>query len=392
MIEECREIARGATSPRLQAFAVAVLAGVPVLLWGPPGGGKTSAATAVASSLDWPLEVVIGAVHDASDFAGLPVRSDDGVHLAAPSWARRLQAAVDGSSYGAEGHASGSAQASVGALLFLDELTTAHPSVQAAMLQVVLERRVGNLRLRDAVRVVAAANPPETAAGGSTLTAPLANRFVHLWWEPSGREIAEGFIGGWPAPSIRPLPNGWRDAVGGWAVRIGGFLLHRPELAHRVPDGLDQQGFAWPSPRSWDMAARLAAACDIGGYADEVWALLVAGCVGEGPATELAAWLASSDLPDPEELLAAPTSAPVPRRGDLVYATLGAVLAAVARDCSHGRWEAAWTVVARIAKDEGLDVAAVAAANLIRLRQSGWELPAQLDQFAPALQAMGRMS
>ena len=59
-----------------------------------------------------------------------------------------------------------------------DEISTAPPAVQAALLRVVLERTVGDLRLPDAVSLVAAANTPEQAAGGWELSPPLANRFL----------------------------------------------------------------------------------------------------------------------------------------------------------------------------------------------------------------------
>ena len=55
-------------------------------------------------------------------------------------------------------------------LLFLDELSTAPPAVQAALLRVVLERVVGDLTLPDEVAVVAAANPPDQAADGWDLS------------------------------------------------------------------------------------------------------------------------------------------------------------------------------------------------------------------------------
>ena len=55
-------------------------------------------------------------------------------------------------------------QAAQSGYLFLDELSTSPPAVQAAMLGVALERRVGDLLLPRAVQVVAAANPPERAA------------------------------------------------------------------------------------------------------------------------------------------------------------------------------------------------------------------------------------
>jgi MoxR-like ATPase len=115
----------------------------------------------LGEALGWPVEVVIGSIREPSDFAGLPVVGDGMVRMAPPDWASRLTAVPHG-------------------LLFLDELTTAPPAVQAAMLRVVLERVVGDLRLPDGVRVVAAANPPDEAADGWDLAPPLANRLVHL--------------------------------------------------------------------------------------------------------------------------------------------------------------------------------------------------------------------
>src|SRR5471032_1159459 len=144
-----------------EALAIAISAGVPVLLWGSPGTGKTSAVVALADAIGWPCEVVVGSIREPTDFGGLPVVVDGGVKLAPPAWAQRLVEAGHG-------------------LLFLDELTTAPPAVQAAMLRVVLERVVGDIKLPAAVRVVAAANPPEQAADGWELAPPLANRLVHL--------------------------------------------------------------------------------------------------------------------------------------------------------------------------------------------------------------------
>lgn len=128
-----------------QALGVAVAAQVPVLLWGAPGTGKTSAIKAMADAMGWPCETVIASIREPSDFAGLPVVIGAEVRFAPPAWARRLAAAGRG-------------------LLFLDELSTAPPAVQAALLRVVLERVVGDLDLPPGVAVVAAANPPEQAA------------------------------------------------------------------------------------------------------------------------------------------------------------------------------------------------------------------------------------
>jgi MoxR-like ATPase len=113
----------------VEALGVAVAARVPVLLWGAPGTGKTSVIRAMATALGWPCETVIASIREPSDFAGLPVVVGEDVRFAPPVWARRL------------------AQAGRG-LLFLDELSTAPPAVQAALLRVVLERVVATWNCR----------------------------------------------------------------------------------------------------------------------------------------------------------------------------------------------------------------------------------------------------
>ena len=143
----------------LEALSLAVAARVPVLLWGPPGAGKSSAVEDMCRSIDLTFEVVIASIREPSDFSGLPVITENGVEFAPPRWAKTLAEAGNG-------------------VLFLDEISTAPPAVQAALLRVVLERVVGDLALPDELAIVAAANPPDQAADGWDLSAPLANRFV----------------------------------------------------------------------------------------------------------------------------------------------------------------------------------------------------------------------
>jgi hypothetical protein len=235
------------------------------------------------------------------------------VRFAPPAWARRLAEAGHG-------------------LLFLDELSTAPPAVQAALLRVVLERAVGDLTLPDEVAVVAAANPPEQAADGWDLSAPLANRLCHLAWQTDPRAVADGLAGGWAAPVVPALPDGWQAEEiwpAAWWPRSCTSGPRSPAL--RRPTR--RRGRGWPSPRTWEMAARLMAAAGggaAGAGGDEARSALVRGAVGDGAGVEFLAWLIEMDLPDPEEVLADPASFRLPKRGDRAYAALAAVAAAVA--------------------------------------------------------------
>lgn len=270
---------------------------------GEPGIGKTAALTQLAASLDLPLTTVIASVHEPTDFSGLPIVGVDptvqGVPMAPPQWAVELVRAGRG-------------------LLFLDELSTATPAVQAALLRVVLERRVGTLQLPPGVRIVAAANPRASAADGWELSPPLANRFVHLYWVHDRDVVVRGLGGIWPRAELPSLvPERLPEAVAYARRAVCGFLEARPTLIHRLPNTETRRGGAWPSPRSWEAALTLLAFGTAASASREVLALLVRGAVGDGPGLELLAHLDRMELPDPESLLADPASAELLARGDL---------------------------------------------------------------------------
>jgi len=357
----------------ISALSIALQAGTPVLAWGPPGVGKTAVITALAASLSLPLEVVLASIREPADFSGLPVIREDGVRMEPPAWARRLAREGKG-------------------ILFLDEISTAPPAVQAALLRVVLDRVVGDLELPPGVAVVAAANPPEQAAGGWDLSPPLANRFCHLTWTLDSGAWVDGMIRGWPSPTVSPLPKGWEAGIPSARSLVAAFIRHRPHLLLQLPESEEQAGRAWPSPRSWDMASRLLAAADAAKAGEDVAASLVAGCVGDGPAMEFLSWRRNLDLPDPEAVLAAPDSFKVPERGDQAFAVLTAVVTAAVGNLTRDRWLAAWTVLARAADQGAKDIAAAAAKALAQARRHDLPLPQkELQGFIPLLKQGGLM-
>ncbi|MFF8319540.1 AAA family ATPase [Streptomyces bobili] len=360
------------TEPRpdtqLEALTLAVAADLPVLLWGEPGIGKTAALTQLAESLDLPLTTVIASVHEPSDFSGLPVLGDDpavhGVPMAPPDWAVRLVRAGRG-------------------LLFLDELSTAPPAVQAALLRLVLERRIGALQLPPGVRIVAAANPRSSAADGWELSPPLANRFVHLQWTHDHDVVVRGLGGTWPRATLPRLdPGKVREAVDFARRAVCGLLSARPTLVHRLPSGEARRGGAWPSPRSWDMTLTLIAFATAAGSSREVLSLLVRGAVGDGPGLELLAGLDRMDLPDPEAVLADPMGIELPERGDLRQAVLDGAVDAVRKRPDKSRWDAAWTLLVRAVETGAPDLVVVPATTLASLRQGDWDVPATIERLA----------
>jgi hypothetical protein len=247
---------------------------------------------------------------------------------------------------------------------------------------------VGDLDLPPDVAVVAAANPPEQAADGWDLSAPLANRFCHLDWQVEAAAFAEGLTVGWPAPAVPHLPEGWEVQMSGARGLIGAFVGLRPSLLSAMPPEASSAGRAWPSPRTWDMAARLLTAAELAGASDEVRAALVTGAVGVGAGIELLTWLAEMDLGDPEVALADPDGFTLPSRGDRAYAALSAVAAAVAALPTPERWVAGWRVLAK-AGAGAPDVAAMAARVLARCRPDGTAPPPEIRLFAPLLKEAG---
>jgi MoxR-like ATPase len=354
-----------------EALYVAVRAGLPVLLWGSPGTGKTSVVRALGEMLEWPTEIVVGSIREPADFAGLPVVIDGAVQMAPPLWARRLAC---------HGHG----------LLFLDELTTAPPAVQAAMLRVVLERVVGDVALPDEVRVVAAANSPDEAAEGWHLAPPLANRLIHLDWPVDAKTVARGIAVGFP--TFPELDTRTPTAVETSTSRaaVGAFLEVRPALVLDVPAGTAEAGRAWPSPRSWESVARLLAACEAAGASEDARTHLVVGAVGEGAGIEFLSWLINMDLPDPEAILANPDLFVLPERSDRAFAVLTAVASVAVAHGDVASWSAAWRVIGRAA-ERAPDVAALAASVLAQSRPEGADLPDELLRVAPVLRAAGMM-
>jgi hypothetical protein len=324
----------------LLAMVLETPGALPPIVWSPPGMGKSARFSSLTKSWDWHLEVVISSIMDPSDFGGLPVPVDgNGVKREPPAWALRLNKAGKG-------------------LAFFDEASTAPPACQAAMLRVMLEKYVGDVKLGDGVKVAAAANPPEMAASGWDLSLPLANRFVHLTWTtPSADDWVEWLNGNDGMANVpRVDADAWEKGFIKAKALVSAFIHRRPGLLSEDPTKVAGRfPLAYATPRTWECATRLLATCFA--MSNEEAALpLLAATIGEPIALEFATWLRANDLPDPEELLADPKKfEPDPNEPDRAFATCLAVAESALSDGSGAkkfskaekakRWHAAWHVL-----------------------------------------------
>lgn len=148
---------------------------VPVLLMSNPGMGKTTTVAIFAEHRGYHLQLLKGNSTSETEIIGYDVvptleMKESGlapdvkttVHLR-PSWFSQIL----------EKEKQG-----IPSLLFLDEITTAPEHVQAALLQLVFERKVGDEDLPESTLVVAAGNYIQNLSNQMNLIPPLMNRFL----------------------------------------------------------------------------------------------------------------------------------------------------------------------------------------------------------------------
>lgn len=358
---------------KIEALSIAVQARMPVLLWGNPGIGKTAILEAISRALRLQQETIIASVREPTDFAGLPLITDNGVRLAAPDWAARVVQNYE--------------QTGRDTILFFDEISTAPPAVQAAMLRVCFSKVAGDVQLPLTTPVVAAANPPETAAGGWDLSHPLANRFLHLDWQHDTDAWVEGMIAGFPDPVVKELPQNWQQNIPEARMMVASFIKARPALLMNLPEEESKAGREWASPRTWDMAATMLAAAQAYGASKDVLHDVIGGCIGQGEGVEFLTWLEALDLPDPDRLLANPKSFNIDDyRNDQVFAILSSIVRSTINNMTPTRWMAAWTIIDIAVRQKAPDMAATACRALCREKmEAGSKMP-QKDYPIPVEQ------
>ncbi len=257
----------------------------PVMLWGPPGIGKSQMVFQVAQRHKVPVIDIRLSQMEPSDLRGIPFRVGEHVEWAVPAMLPNAER------HGAQG------------FLFLDEITSAAPSVSAAAYQLILDRRLGNYQVPPGWAIFAAGNRQGDRGVTYTMPAPLANRFSHFEVDIN--------LDDWVA---------WAYA-NGLDERVIAFLKFRPDLIFDFDP--THNPVAFPSPRSWEFAHRA-----LHKFEEHPKLLLGAlqACVGPAAGVELHAFIASLDqMPDMEAILRG-DDVPAPLEIDLQYAVASALV------------------------------------------------------------------
>ena len=239
----------------------------PIFLWGPPGIGKSDIIGQITNSLSKPHLIDIRlSLWEPTDIKGIPYfDSNSGTMVWAPPGelpTQEFAAQFDN------------------IVLFLDEMNSAAPAVQAAAYQLILNRRVGQYKLPDNVLIVAAGNRDADKGVTYRMPAPLANRFVHL-------ELTVDFDD-WFAWAVANDIH--RDVVG--------YLTFSKKDLYDFDPKSSSRSFA--TPRSWSFVSELLEDDDDESTTTD----LVSGAVGEGLAVKFSAHRkVASSMPNPTDIL-----------------------------------------------------------------------------------------
>jgi hypothetical protein len=240
----------------------------PVFLWGPPGIGKSDVVAEITQELGGAMIDLRMAQMEPTDIRGIPFFNKEAGKM---DWAPPIDLP----------DAEFAAQHPV-VVLFLDEMNSAAPSVQAAGYQLILNRRVGKYVLPDNVVIVAAGNRDTDKGVTYRMPMPLANRFVHV--------------------EMRPDFNSWQA----WAIDNG---VHNDVVGYLSGNKQDMYDFdakssskAFATPRSWVFVSELLKDEDTMDY--DTLSTLVSGAVGEGLAAKFMTHRRYMDkMPRPQDIL-----------------------------------------------------------------------------------------
>ena len=263
----------------------------PMMVWGAPGVGKSTAVRELTQELGIGFIDVRLAQREPVDMRGLPVpdeKENSVKWLVSGEWPRDLN--------------------SQGIIMF-DELTAADKTLQVAAYEFILDRRLGALySVPPGWYIMAAGNRVEDRAVSCAMSSALANRFLHV----EVTADANSFLDWAKENNLHPA--------------VTGFIKMRPQLLFSQENEDLQRG--WPSPRSWERVSTMLKIAEKNQHRASL-KHTIPGLIGNGAAAEFMAFYKNmfymSDTVDIEECLKSGRPIPLPQKADQLHACCGAV-------------------------------------------------------------------
>ena len=239
----------------------------PVFLWGPPGIGKSELVEGLTKELGgYMIDLRLGQM-EPTDIRGIPFYNKD---LGKMDWAEPIDLP---SQELADQYPT--------IVLFLDEMNSAAPSVQAAAYQLILNRRIGKYVLPENVVIVAAGNRESDKGVTFRMPSPLANRFVHL-------EVKHDYDS-WNEWAVKHRVH--KDVVGYIGFAKNDLMDFNPRSSSR----------AFATPRSWSFVSEFLYDDDA---TDQELTDLISGTIGDGLAIKFMAHRkVAGQMPMPTDIL-----------------------------------------------------------------------------------------
>lgn len=353
--------------------------GLPVLFEGEPGGGKSAVIEAYFNRCSMPGEILSPSERGEGAFGVVPVPTKGGfMTYPRPDWTAKMDVS--------ESNPRGMG------LVFVDEVTSAPPILQAPVMGLVCRKTIGSHKLGPHVRVIGACNPPDVAANGYDLAAPLANRFGWMKWEnPSVDQHVTYMLGAAGGQSEAPIDAMaeedrvmalWGEAFARAVGLETAFLQSQADFKNKCPKvGSPKASRAWPSDRTWEYATRAYASALVHNLSETDRDELVTGFIGAEAFEAFATFIENTDLPNVADVLDGKVSfKPHPSRLDKTAAVLNSATALVTPQSSHRRkerTEALWKLLAEVGGGS-LDLVVPCAQALIQSNLHGFQVAVPL--------------
>ena len=272
-------------SEAIEMIKTAFKAGRTPFLHGSPGIGKSDIVKQVARDLGMKMFDLRATTIDPVDLRGVPkiVEEQDQyiAKWAIPDFLPREE----------------------GVILFLDEMTSAPPMMQAGCYQLVLDKRIGNYKVPNNCFIIGAGNREGDKAIVHRISSALANRF---------------------SPHINLVVD--KDDWIVWArnnkihTDVIYFIHGMPQHLNTFDSSKNEKAFA--TPRTWEFVSDIL-------YTEppqHILTKMLAGTIGGVTHEFLHFKNLKSKLPNPRKILNNPSSYDVPKKHDMIYAMVCAIL------------------------------------------------------------------